>query len=142
AVEQELLLEHAGLFNLYATRTAVGDEVHGALMVAEPLITPSGQPRRAVDSLRRNVEEFGSALRSFMSHAKVPLILCLCPRSPAAEADGELKAALIQAEESLLAAAGRIANVHTIRSALPLQRYPVSDYYDPHSHSAGHIISS
>src|SRR4030095_1322952 len=30
-------------------------------------------------------------------------------------------------------------NVQTIRSTLPLQRYPVIDYYDPHSHHAGHV---
>ena len=32
-----------------------------------------------------------------------------------------------------------IANVHIISSASLLRRYPVNDYYDPHSHHVGHI---
>ena len=74
-----------------------------------------------------------------MNQTTVPLVLCLCPRTPAAEADAELKAALNDAEEALLSEAGRIANVHTISSASLLRRYPVNDYYDPHSHHVGHI---
>ena len=50
-----------------------------------------------------------------------------------------LKAALDDAEQTLLSEAGAIANVHAIGSAAPLRRYPVSDYYDPHSHQLGHV---
>ena len=99
----------------------------------------SGQARQTADSLKRNIQEFCGALRSFMSQATVPLVLCICPRTPAAEADAELKAALNEAEEALISDAGRIANVHIISSASLSRRYPVSDYYDPHSHHAGHI---
>jgi FkbH-like protein len=60
-------------------------------------------------------------------------------RTPAAEADAELKAALDGAEQTLLAEAGGMANVHAVSSASLLRRYPVDDYYDPHSHHAGHI---
>ena len=125
AVEQETLLEDAGLFNLYATRQAAA--------------AGTGLARQAATSLERNIQDFCAALRSFMNQAKVPLVLCICPRSPAAEADEELKAALSDAEETLLSEAGRMANVHAISSASLLQRYPVNDYYDPHSHHAGHI---
>ena len=142
SVEQETLLEHAGLFNLYATRDAAGGEVHPDSAAVEagviPVI-PSGRARRTADSLKRNIQEFGGALRSFMHQAKVPLVLCLCPRTPAAEADAELKATLHEAEETLISVAGRIANVHIISSASLLGRYPVRDYYDPHGHQMGHI---
>ena len=39
----------------------------------------------------------------------------------------------------MLTDARTIPNVHSIGSASLLQRYPVEDYYDPHSHQAGHI---
>src|SRR5207244_2541828 len=83
--------------------------------------------------------DFCTALRSFMSQATAPLVLCVCPRTPAAEGDADLKAALDEAEQTLRTAAATIPNVHTIRSASPLQQYPVDEYYDPHSDQAGHI---
>src|SRR2546427_8198882 len=74
-----------------------------------------------------------------MSQATAPVVLCVCPRTPPAEADADLKAALDEAEQTLRTAAATIPNVHTIRSASPLQQYPVDEYYDPHSDQAGHI---
>jgi len=147
-VEHEKLLEHSGLFNLYATRGETSSKP------LTPSLSPSDgerekgrgdflngmrQPGQSVASLQRTIGEFCAALRSLMNQAAVPLVLFFCPRTPAAEADAELKAALSDAEESLLSEAARIANVHTISSAALLQRYPVNDYYDPHSHHAGHI---
>jgi len=136
AVEQETLLEHAGLFNLFAIR---GDAAHSDSGAVEAGATRIGQARRTADSLKRNVQEFSAALRSFMDQAAVPLVLCFCPRTPAAETDAELKAALVDAEEALMSEAGSLANVHAIGSAWPLRRYPVNDYYDAHSHRVGHI---
>jgi FkbH-like protein/FkbM family methyltransferase len=130
-VEQETLLEHAGLFNVYATRRETDEIRLGDVGTAAP-----GMHQAA---LKRNVQEFCAALRSFMNQAAAPLVLCLCPRSPAAEADAELKAALDDAEQTLLSEAGGIANVHAVSSVSPLRRYPVSDYYDPHSHHVGHV---
>jgi FkbH-like protein/FkbM family methyltransferase len=139
AVEQEALLEHAGLFNLYATRSEADREIPFDSADAATLATENRLARGVAGSLERNSQDFCAALRSFMNQAMIPLVLCSCPRTPAVEADAEMKAALNDAEESLLSEAGRIANVHTISSASLLQRYPVSDYYDPHSHHAGHI---
>jgi FkbH-like protein/FkbM family methyltransferase len=123
AVEQETLLEHAGLFNLYAIRGDAG----------------AHQARRPEDNLKRNVQEFGAALRSFTDEAPIPLVLAVCPRTPAAHADAKLTAALDDAEQALMSEAAGIANVHAIGSASPLRRYPVSDYYDAHSHHMGHV---
>src|SRR5439155_18878501 len=141
AVEEETLLEHSGLFNLYATR---GDASSRPLT---PSLSPSdgsdgerekgrgdcltemGQACQTAGSLKRNLQDFCAALRSFMNQAAVPLVLCFCPRTPAAEADAELKTALNDAEDALLAETGTIANVHTISSAWLLQRYPVNNYY-------------
>ena len=138
AVEQETLLEHSGFFNLYATRGEAGDEIRSDSRDLEPVASRMRQARHTAGSLKRNIQDFCVALRSFMNQTTVPLVLCLCPRTPVAETDAELKAALNDAEEALLSEAGRIANVHTISSAA-LLRYRVNDYYDPHSHHAGHI---
>ena len=137
AVEQETLLEHSGLFNLYATRDAAADEIRSDSGDVEAVTTGMRQTRRTAGSLKRNIQDFSAALRSFMNQTTVPLVLCFCPRTPAAETDAELKAALNDAEGALLSEAGTIANVHTISSASLLRRYPVNDYYDPHSHHIG-----
>ncbi|MBI4206778.1 MAG: FkbM family methyltransferase [Betaproteobacteria bacterium] len=132
AVERERLLEHSGLFNLYATRNGAAVDTglgHAGL----------GQARRAAGGLQRNVRDFCTALAAFMKQATAPLILCVCPTTPSVDADADLKAALSDAERILLAEAGALPNVRAIGSALPLQRYPVRDYYDPHSHRLGRI---
>jgi FkbH-like protein/FkbM family methyltransferase len=134
AVEQETLLEHAGLFNLYATRGEADREI-GVATVDGGM----SHARQGAGSLQRSVRDLCAALRSFMSQAAAPLVLCVCPRTPAAEADAELKAALNDAEQALLSETSGMANVHTISSASLLRRYPVNNYYDPHSHHVGHI---
>jgi FkbH-like protein/FkbM family methyltransferase len=139
AVEKEALLDDTGLFNLYATRGKVGDGVGSGSRVAETFAAPMDQARRITGGLKRTIRDFCAALRSFMDHSTVPLVLCVAPRSPAAGADAKLKAALNDAEQALLSEAATIPNVHTISSALLWQRYPVDDYYDSHSHQVAHI---
>jgi len=139
AVDQETLLEHAGLFNLYATRIRAADETRSDSGNVPAVRSGSGRAREAAGILQRNVQDFCVALRSFMDQSKVPLVLCFCPRIPAAAADAELDALLNDAEGTLLSEAANIANVHTISSELLLRRYPVKDYYDPHSHHVAHI---
>jgi FkbH-like protein/FkbM family methyltransferase len=139
AVEHEKLLERSGLFNLYATRHEAGREIRSHPGSVAAIDAGSSHARQLTDTLQRNIQDFCAALASFMHQAAAPLVLCVCPRTPAAEADAELKSALNDAEDALLSEAGRIANVHAVRSASPLQRYPVDDYYDPESHRLGHI---
>jgi FkbH-like protein/FkbM family methyltransferase len=118
--EQETRLEHSGLFNLYATR---------------------GERRveSRVDRLQRHLQDFGAALRSFTNQSAVPVILCICPRTPAAESDPLLEAALHDAEQSVLSEAGTLPNVYTVSSTSLMRAYPVIDYYDPHGHQLGHV---
>jgi FkbH-like protein/FkbM family methyltransferase len=139
AVEQETLLEHSGFFNLYASRAEAGDKTLSNSGNVEAGATEKDRVREKAVSLRRNIQDFCSVMRSFMNQTAVPLVLCVCPRTPAAEADAELQAALDRAEEALLSEAGTIANVHSISSASPFRRYPADDYYDSHSHQIAHI---
>jgi len=120
AVEQESLLEGAGFLNLYATRRPPVVDSHS-------------------EALKRNAREFATALRAFMSEATAPLVLCVCPRTPAARVDATLAAALDDVEAVLLSEARGMANVHAISSASLLQLYPVDNYYDPHTHHVAHI---
>ena len=131
AVEHEKLLERSGLFNLYATRGGVSEAIRSDSKRACALRNPG--------SLERNTRDFCAALRSFMSHSAAPLLLCVAPRTPAVECDAELKAALNDAEQTVLSEAGTISNIHTISSAMLVHRYPVADYSDPHGHALGHI---
>jgi len=127
AVEHERLLEHSGLFNLYATRVETAAE------------TSVGQSPPMAGDLGRTIQDFCTALRSFMNQAAAPLVLCLCPRFPAATAAADRQAVLDEAEQALLAAVGTIPNVHTISSASLMRHYAVKDYHDPQSHHLGHI---
>jgi FkbH-like protein/FkbM family methyltransferase len=102
-------------------------------------LNASNQPSQNISGLQKTVREFCTALRSFAKQTTSPLLLCICPRSPNAEADTGLKAVLNEAEQTLLTEAATIPNVHTIGPAMLLQRYPVKDYYDPHGHDLGHI---
>ncbi len=137
AIEQEKLLEHSGLFNLFAIRDEPKDR---ATSDSERSQTSSPQPLpRQSGSLQRNVRDFCAALQSFTSQAMAPLVLCFCPASPAVEANAELKAALGDAERELLSRTGALAGVSAIGSETLSRLYPVAEYYDVHGHQLGDI---
>ena len=69
AVEQETLLEHSGLFNLYATRGEAGDEIRSDSRDVEAVATGMRQARQTAGSLKRNIQDFCAALRSFMNQS-------------------------------------------------------------------------
>jgi FkbH-like protein/FkbM family methyltransferase len=127
AVEEEELLKSSGLFNIYAAR--------GLPIDAET----TGHSQRTQAALQRNINEFCAALTSLMERSTVPLVLALCPRTPAARNDPALRKTLDGAESELLERAGALTNVYPIDSGSILRRYPAQDYYDPHSHQLAHI---
>ena len=131
---QEKLLDQVGLINLYACRISASEAAH-----ASPETKGRDRFQLAQHNLMRSVDEFGGALRSLMSAIKVPLVLCVSPRSPKAEIDAELKATLDAAEHALMSDARQVPNVYVIGSETWSQRYPVKDYYDSLSHQLGHI---
>jgi len=138
AIEQEKLLEHSGLFNLFATRDETGDRMGLDSEHFQTAAPPAPTPL-APGSLQRNVRDFCAALQSFTSQTPTPLVLCFCPASPVVEANAELKVALGDAERELLSRAGTLAGVSTIASEPLLRRYPVAEYYDVHGHQLGDI---
>ncbi|HLM79960.1 MAG TPA: FkbM family methyltransferase [Terriglobales bacterium] len=137
ALEQEKLLEHSGLFNLFATREAIADRA-GPDSERMQSAAALGKSRQT-SSLQSNVRDFCDALQSFTSQVAAPLVLCVCPVSPAVEADVELKAMVGHAEQELLSRMGTLAGVSAIGSEVLLRRYPVDEYYDMHGHQLGDI---
>ncbi|HWO32198.1 MAG TPA: FkbM family methyltransferase, partial [Candidatus Acidoferrum sp.] len=138
AIEQERLLEHSGLFNLFAARPKTGDRLHADSERFQTAAAPAQMPRLP-GSLQRNVRDFCAALQSFTRQTSAPLVLCFCPASPAAEANAELKAAVGDAERELLLRTSAWTGVSTIDSEALLRRYPVAQYYDIHGHQLGDI---
>jgi len=138
AVEQEKLLERSGLFNLFAIRDQTDGQRHLDSKPHAAGATTGQIPSRHAE-LQRNVQDFYVALQSFTTQISAPLALCCCPASPAVEADAELKAAVADAEQKLLSLVGTLTGVSTISSEALLRRYPVTEYYDTHSHQLGDI---
>lgn len=129
AVDQESLLENSGLYNVYALRTASENQASAAVA-----------PRRAAfASLARNLEEFTGALRTFAERSATPLLLCICPSSPASNADPELRLALEDAETAIAAVAESLPGVHLVSASSVRRHYPLDDYHDPHAHRMGHV---
>jgi FkbH-like protein/FkbM family methyltransferase len=125
AVEREDLLEHSGLYNVYATRDA---ETPGV-----------ATPRPAANALHHNVADFSGALAALMRQRVAPLVLCVCPPTPVPDAKTLTRDDLVSAEDALLAAVAAIPNVYTIASKDSLRRYPVAEYYDAHTQQLGHV---
>ena len=135
-IEEEKLLEDSGLLTLYATRSTT---LHSNRSCCEPPTTGSAVGRSSRNALERNVEDFCAALQVFMKQSTVPLVLCLCPRTPAADADAQRRVVLDECEQKLQVETAKIANVAVITSAALLRRYPVIDCHDPQTHQAGHV---
>lgn len=129
AIEQEKLLENSGLFNIYATRL---EKVNGP--------ATSTQPAHKVDSrLERAIDEFCTAMNSFMAQSTASMLLCVCPRSPQAASSAKRNSPLDAAEQELLSRAGSIRNVHFIGSQSILEHYPLRNYRDAQTDQLGHI---
>ena len=137
ALEHETQLERTGLFNLYATRATTGGATRAE--AGSVAATGFGRASAADSSLQRNVQDFCAALRSFMEQSKAPMLIGICPRTPAAAADPQLTALLNAAETAVLSEAGKLPGAHIFGSEALLRRYPVKDYYDPDSHHLAHI---
>jgi FkbH-like protein len=89
-------------------------------------------------AIERNLDEFIVALQAATARSTSPYLLCLCPSSPAAEADPHWRAFTQSWQAKLEAELGGCSNLHWIRSE-DLARYPVADYYDAQRDRLGHI---
>jgi len=130
AVEEDGLLEGSGLVNLYAVRA--GASRHNP-------ISDIDSGLHASDGLKRNISDFCTALKTFSKHTPVPLVVCVCPRSPGVNEKAERSQALDAMEEKLVSEAAALANIVVVDSVTLSKHYPVSHYYDRLTHEAGHV---
>jgi len=66
------------VFNLFAIQTGRGHQTRSDSRTFEAVAEGTNPTRQSAKSLRRNVLEFSTALRSFMNQATAPLVLCFC----------------------------------------------------------------
>ena len=129
AIEEDALLANSGLVNLYAVRKAAAED-HPLAGIGSPA---------TFDHLQHTVRDFGAALQGFIKQSSAPVVLCFCPSSPAARSDSRRKAVIDNGERELMRQCSQIPGVAIVDSATLARRYPATDYYDPHTHQAGHI---
>lgn len=93
--------------------------------------------------IKRNVQDLILALKSATEFSKTPYLVCLCSASN--ETGISTKVAIIsreqftELEDILLVGLGGLTGVYTIRPADLVASYPVTDSYDPHADTLGHI---
>lgn len=88
--------------------------------------------------LQQQCEELRAAVRSAAATSPSPILVCLCPSSPAFAQDPELQD-LFKSIENQLTGLSEIANVQFVSTASLLGLYPVSDYHDSTADKLGHI---
>jgi len=128
-VVEEEMLQESGLYNIYARRNET-DEVTDSV---------TGEIKVKQEKLLENSKNFQQALNSFMKNSSVPQIVAITPRSSKVMSHPELSALYDRIEMELLSKVGSIPNVFTVGPSSILEKYPVSDYYDPHGDELGHI---
>jgi len=90
------------------------------------------------EHLARNADDLIDAVRTMAARSSTPLILGLCPASPATTADQETRILFAQVEKRIIAALSGVSGVCLIRPD-DFDLYPVSVCYDPQRDQLGHI---
>ncbi len=83
--------------------------------------------------------ELIAALKTATSIATSPILVCVCPPSPAALADPERNALLRHMEQDLAIALAALPMIRFLSSARLLELYPLTDYYDAATDKLGQI---
>ena len=94
-------------------------------------------PARYQEMVRKNLDEFGNALKTFLGFA--PCVVCVCPPSPNALADANTQHFFEQIEETLGNITARENNLFLTKSQEIAAAYPVEKYYDAYGDKQGHI---
>jgi FkbH-like protein len=93
----------------------------------------------SIVELEEHVQHFVSAVRSAVSAAPPPILVCVCPASPAFLSDSGRAQFALRSEESLGNAFADQSSVHLVSTAEMQRLYPVPEYYDPHADELGHV---
>jgi FkbH-like protein len=93
----------------------------------------------ALDALERCAADLVTGLEEAARSTAAPLLVFLCPGSPAAESAVAFQARVAELEERLAALTVGIANLYLIPSAELAALYPVEPLHDPYADRLGHI---
>lgn len=91
------------------------------------------------EKIKENVNNLILALKSASERSSTPYLVCVCPASPAAVADGESVAFYQQMEDLIVSGLDVISNVYLVKTSELTTAYPVSTYYDADSDELGHV---
>lgn len=131
-IEEEILLQGSGLYNIYATRPLSTQ--------ASSLETSSlGAFQVLSTTLTQTVEELAIALKLAARESKTPQLVYICPPSPEMKANRE-RQTLYEQMTALLAVELEDINSSWLINYTDLADvYNVQDVHDPYSNEFGHI---
>ncbi|PYS77698.1 MAG: hypothetical protein DMF66_08945, partial [Acidobacteria bacterium] len=85
------------------------------------------------------VEQLLRALKSAAGRSAVPCIVCLCPASPAVEADARRAALNSRMEELVVSELKAVSDVYVMTGAELLAAYPVASYHSARGDELGRV---
>jgi FkbH-like protein len=86
-----------------------------------------------------NVRDILHILQFAVKASATPYLVCLCPSSPAIEADISCAALFKKLENQIALDLAEVSGIYFVRCAEPTAVYQVSDYYDSYGDQIGHI---
>ncbi len=136
-VDEEVLLQNSGLYNLYATRRKGKDEGERLIPIRaqEDEVSLSPHPSTAYE------RDLVLALKAAVARSAAPYLLCLCPPSPATMADPTLMDQFKRMVDRTAAELAEVGSVYVIEPAELSATYPVSPeaMYDAYGDKLGHV---
>jgi FkbH-like protein len=93
----------------------------------------------STEQIERDVRDLSNALRGAGERAAVPLLVFVCPPSPAAVSRPERADFFREMEELLKSGLEDADGVYVVTTAELAETYPVANYYDAHADRLGHV---
>ena len=128
-VDEDVLLRGSGLYTIYGQGPA--NRASQAPCKSRPAAASVG--------LEQKMEDLVRALRNMRQRSAAPHFICICPPSPTALQDLELRALFQQLEQQMTAALGDLGTMYLITASDVFAAYPVSAYYDQFGDELGHV---
>ncbi|HUI06173.1 MAG TPA: amino acid adenylation domain-containing protein [Verrucomicrobiae bacterium] len=119
------------------SRNRDGISVH--LIRMEDWWQETGDPVGRRKTVERNLHDLAGTLRENSSRHATTHLICLCPDSPAAQAEAGSTDAFRQLEQAFARELADATGVYVITSEELTGTYPVADYYDGAADRLGHI---
>ncbi len=121
-IEEEDLLQHSGLYNIFATRKGI-----------ELPVDKSDH----LKDIRDNAKDFAGALANTAPRSSVPYLVMFTP--PPEEMNDLDRDRIRDIERSLVAQIVQIDNVYAYGSEVVEEYYPVEHIHDPEGNQIGHV---